>query len=371
MQSRAEILRRASRSSDDTSVAAPEGTAYHTIMSMERGARFGAYHLVEELGAGGMGVVWRAHDDRLRRDVALKILPPHLARDHEALARFEREARGLAALSHPNIVSIFDFGEAAGIRYLVTELLHGETLRARLRLGPLPWTKAVEIAAAVADGLAAAHAKGIVHRDLKPENIFLTDDGRVKILDFGIARELAPSDADSVTAVHKTEPGQIIGTLGSMSPEQLRGNAADLSSDVFSLGAVLHEMLTGRPAFVRATTAETIAAILASEPPPPGLSTGLPREILRIVSRCLEKQPRARFQSANDLASALRDATTLRHPAIRRPAAALTVIVLGVLLIAAIAGGVYAVRGRAHREGVSANGRRRANVARDRSFRSC
>lgn len=270
----------------------------------------GAYELVDELGAGGMGVVWRAHDRRLGRDVALKILPPHLAIHPDSLARFEREAKGLAALSHPNIVSIFDLGEEQGVRYLVTELLAGETLRQRLRRGRLPWPKALEIAATVADGLAAAHSKGIVHRDLKPENIFITSDDRVKILDFGLAKEIAPVPADATTQAHHTEPGTVVGTLGYMSPEQLRGEETDYASDIFSLGCLLYEMLSGVPAFLRGSGAETIAAILTAEPRPISQVSDLSADVQRILQRCMEKQPRARYQSARDLAFALRSAAS-------------------------------------------------------------
>ena len=273
---------------------------------MQSGARLGAYELVEELGAGGMGVVWRAHDRRLGRDVALKVLPPQLAAHPDALLRFEREARGLAALSHPNIVSIFDLGEEGELRYIVTEVLEGETLRETLRRGPLSWPKFVEICATIADGLAAAHAKGILHRDLKPENIFLTREGRVKILDFGLAKEVALSHSNATTMVQQTEPGRVLGTLGYTSPEQLRGEEMDFASDIFSLGCVLFEMMSGCPAFLRNSSAETIAAILTEEPPPLHTMTGAPPELSRIVQRCMEKRRAARFQSASDLAFALR-----------------------------------------------------------------
>ena len=272
---------------------------------MHPNSRLGVYELVDELGAGGMGVVWRAHDRRLGRDVALKMLPPHLAAHPDALVRFEREARGLAALSHPNIVSIFDLGEEDGLRYIVTELLSGETLREALQRGPMPWRRAAEICATIAEGLAAAHAKGILHRDLKPENIFLTSDGRVKILDFGLAKDVSFS-SNATTVVHQTEPGRILGTLGYTSPEQLRGEEMDFASDIFALGCVLFEMMSGRPAFLRMSSAETIAAILTEEPP---LLDSVPPDIARIVQRCLEKRPGARFQSASDLAFALRNPT--------------------------------------------------------------
>ena len=305
---------------------------------MQAGARLGAYELVEELGAGGMGVVWRAHDRRLGRDVALKVLPPHLAAHPDALLRFEREARGLAALSHPNIVSIFDLGEEGEVRYIVTEVLEGQTLREALRRGPLPWRKAVDICATIADGLAAAHAKGILHRDLKPENIFLTRDDRVKILDFGLAKEVSLSNSNATTQVQQTEPGRVLGTLGYTSPEQLRGEEMDFASDIFSLGCVLFEMMSGRPAFLRNSSAETIAAILTEDPPPLHTMTGVPPELSRIVQRCLEKKRAARFQSASDLAFALRHASpSTQTIAIGRPKPKTRIAVIATLIVAAIA----------------------------------
>ncbi len=278
-----------------------------TIAAVQPHTRLGVYELVEELGAGGMGVVWRAHDRRLGRDVALKVLPPHLAAHDDALVRFEREARGLPALSHPNIVSIFDLGDQDGLRYIVTELLSGDTLRDALRHGPMPWQRALEICATIADGLAAAHAKGILHRDLKPENIFVTADDRVKILDFGLAKEVALPNANATTVAHHTEPGRVLGTLGYTSPEQLRSEEIDFASDIFALGCILYELLSGRPAFLRKSSADTIAAILTDEPP---LLQNVPPELARIVKRCLAKRRGARFQSASDLAFALRHLST-------------------------------------------------------------
>lgn len=257
-----------------------------------------------------MGEVFRARDSRLGRDVAIKVLPQHLADSKSALQRFEREARAVASLSHPNVVALFDFGVSANEPYVVTELLEGGTLRAHLHSGEFPWRKAAEIGAAAAEGLAAAHAKGLVHRDLKPENIFVTSDGRVKILDFGLARSVVPTpeEQDSLpTAELQTEPGTVMGTAGYIAPEQLRGEPATGVSDIFSLGCVLYEMVTGNRAFARETAPETLTAILRDEPPGIGLSgKQVPAELARIISRCLEKNPSERFQSARDLAFALR-----------------------------------------------------------------
>ena len=219
-------------------------------MTQPAGTRLGPYEILTPIGAGGMGEVYRARDLRLGREVAVKVLPDHLARDPDSLARFEREARAVAALAHPNILDIHDFGNEGGIEYLVTELLQGETLRQRLTGTPLPWRTAVEIGLAVADGLASAHSHGIVHRDLKPENVFLTFDGRVKILDFGLARQAPEKSTEtSPTVATPTRTGTVMGTVGYMSPEQARGGHADPRSDIFSLGCILYEMTTGRRAF--------------------------------------------------------------------------------------------------------------------------
>jgi serine/threonine-protein kinase len=294
-------------------------------MSIEPGSRLGSYEILSPLGAGGMGEVYRARDAKLDRDVALKVLPPHLARDPEALERFEREAKTIAALSHPNILSIFDFGEERGIAYAVTELLEGETVRSRLAAGALPSRKAVEIAVGMAHGLAAAHEKGIVHRDLKPENVFVTRDGRVKLLDFGLARILpfTTGEGSAAATAGLTEPGAILGTVGYMSPEQVRGGSASPRSDIFSFGAVFYEMLTGRRAFQRESGVETMMAILHEEPPElrEGSRT-LPVELTEIVVHCLEKKPDERFQSARDLAFALRFGERDESSASRRAALA-------------------------------------------------
>jgi len=257
-----------------------------------------------------MGEVYRARDVALKRDVAIKVLPEYWSRDPERLHRFELEAQAAAALNHPNIVSIFHVGQYDGSPYIVTELLHGETLRERLRKGPMRLREVLDSGVELARGLAAAHDAGITHRDLKPENIFLTKDGRVKILDFGLAK-LQPSKGDSAdgpTASYQgqTSPGHVLGTVGYMSPEQVRGQSADARSDIFAAGAVLYEMLTGKPAFRKATSAETMTAILNEDPPAVSqLAPNLPPGLQRIVSRCLAKNPAQRIQHASDLEFAL------------------------------------------------------------------
>lgn len=280
-------------------------------MSLTSGSRIGPYEILGPLGAGGMGEVWRARDTKLGREVAIKVLPERLSGDAASLGRFEREARAVAALSHPNILGIYDLGREGDATYAVMELLLGETLRERLREGPLPQRKALEYALQIAHGLAAAHEKGIVHRDLKPENVFVTSDGRVKILDFGLAK-VAPAqseDTRSPTAVAVTEPGTVMGTVGYMSPEQVRGRPADARSDLFSFGSVLYEMLSGERAFQGDSAAETMAAIAQKDPPELAAPTGrFPPGIERILRHCLEKKPAERFDTAHDLAFALETA---------------------------------------------------------------
>ena len=279
-------------------------------MSELVGQTLGHYRIVELIGAGGMGEVYRARDEKLDRDVAIKVLPEAMSRDPERLARFEREAKAVARLAHPNILEIWDFGSESGVSYAVTELLEGQSLRERVPTSGLPWQKAVEIGAAIADGLAAAHSRGVVHRDLKPENVFVTSDGRVKILDFGLAAirgELLTEAETGTLTPEGTLPGTVMGTLGYMSPEQLRGDPADARSDIFALGCVLYEMVSGRRAFAGITAAETMAAILKEEPQRLSSSgASLPAELDSTIHRCLEKSPEARFQSASDLAFALR-----------------------------------------------------------------
>ena len=278
-------------------------------MTLASGTRFGPYQLVGPLGAGGMGEVYRAHDSKLGRDVAIKVLPSSFSRDSDRLRRFEQEARATAALNHPNILAVFQLGTYEGSPYLVCELLEGGTLREQLMRGPLPTRRAIDYAVQLARGLSAAHEKGITHRDLKPENLFVTRDGRIKILDFGLAKlkQRQPDSPDSAPTVSAgMEPGAVLGTFGYMSPEQVRGDWADHRADIFAFGAILYEMLSGKKAFHKPTSAETMSAILNEEPPAIShLVQSAPPALQRIVQRCLEKSPEQRFQSASDLAFAL------------------------------------------------------------------
>ncbi len=276
-------------------------------MTLASGTKLGPHDIESLLGAGGMGEVYRARDARLNRPVAIKVLPKSFSADADRLQRFTLEARAAAALNHPNILSIFDIGEEQGAPYIVSELLEGTTLRELVRNGPLPVRKAIDCALQTARGLAAAHDKGIVHRDLKPENIFVTDDGRVKILDFGLAKltrpEATSAGGDTLTAQVNTEPGQVLGTAGYMSPEQVRGKAADHRADIFAFGSILYEMLSGKRAFRGESPADTMSAILKEEPEELS-ETGrnIPLLLERIVRHCLEKSPARRFQSAGDVA---------------------------------------------------------------------
>jgi eukaryotic-like serine/threonine-protein kinase len=294
-------------------------------MPLTIGSRLGSYDIVAPIGAGGMGEVYRARDTKLDRDVAVKVLPPRLADSTSALLRFEREAKAVAALAHPNILSIFDYGNDTGVVYAVMELLEGETLSEKLRppLDPkssaisrqpsagIPIRKAIDYGVQIARGLAAAHDRGIIHRDLKPGNIFVTSDGRVKILDFGLARQMsAPADTDATDAPtfeRQTDPGTVLGTSGYMSPEQVRGEAGDHRSDLFSFGIVLYELVAGQRAFRRPTSPETMLAILRDDPPEiaPGVAAAMPAGLLRVIHHCLEKNPAERFQNASDIAFAL------------------------------------------------------------------
>jgi serine/threonine protein kinase len=276
------------------------------------GRSLGHYRLVELIGKGGMGEVYRAHDERLDRDVAIKVLPEEVAGDAERLARFEREAKAVAALSHENILEIFDFDTAGSLTYAVTEFLRGETLRQRLRKAnaPLPWRQVREIGSGVANGLSAAHSKGVVHRDIKPSNIFLCEDRRLKILDFGLAATREATDSEAETGSIEaplTRQHSVMGTVGYMAPEQVRGDPVDHRTDIFALGCVLYEMLTGHRAFERDTTAEIMTAILREEPTSvAGSGVDVAPEVESAILRCLDKNPERRFQSATDLAFLLR-----------------------------------------------------------------
>jgi eukaryotic-like serine/threonine-protein kinase len=321
-------------------------------MSLAAGTRLDAFEIVAPLGAGGMGEVYRARDTVLKRDVAIKVLPEYWSHDPERLHRFEQEAQAAAALNHPNIVSIFHVGQYDGSPYIVTELLHGETLRERMRHGPMRLREAIDVGIDIAHGLAAAHDAGITHRDLKPENIFITKDARVKILDFGLAKLQPPkiASADGPTASYQpqTSPGHVLGTVGYMSPEQVRSQSADARSDIFAAGAVLYEMLTGKPAFRKATSAETMTAILNEDPP--GVSQtvpSVPPGLQRIVNRCLAKSPEQRIQHATDLAFALEAlsdsssstaATTIKEPVFARRWIWLAV---GAVIAAILSLGIY------------------------------
>jgi serine/threonine protein kinase/Tol biopolymer transport system component len=276
-------------------------------MTLPLGTKLGPYEIVAPLGAGGMGEVYRARDTRLNRDVAIKILPAAFSDDAHCLDRFEREARILSTLNHPNLLSIYDVGSQDSIHYLVSELLDGEILRHRIQEGKIPGRKALDYAVQIAKGLAAAHEKGIVHRDLKPDNIFVTADGRIKILDFGLAKQNVSGDSEKTASRDSlTEQGTVMGTVGYMSPEQVRGNPADSRSDIFSFGAIFYEMLTGTRAFKGNSSVETMHAILREDPPETPTTDGkISPGTDRVMRRCLEKTSNERFQSARDLAFAL------------------------------------------------------------------
>jgi non-specific serine/threonine protein kinase len=316
-------------------------------MAVAPGTRFGTYEIVAPLGSGGMGEVYRARDRNLRRDVAVKLLPGTLSADPDRIARFEREARAIAALSHPNILAIHDFGNQNGVRYAVTELLEGRTLRDVLRSGPLPLPKAIATAAQVARGLEAAHGRGIVHRDLKPDNLFVLNDGQIKILDFGLAKSAGGADpgsdpANTVTA-DATAAGVVLGTAGYMAPEQVRGQLVDHRADIFALGCVLYEMLSGRRAFSGDSAIDTLHATLHADPA--GLDLlPVPEPLARIVSHALEKSPADRFQSAADLRLALEAiggtaAVPASHTLPARRRVPVLAIALAAVLTAALAGG--------------------------------
>ena len=294
-------------SSDDVRSSFLQSSALRVTLAS--GTKLGDYEVKSLLGSGGMGEVYRARDSRLGRDVAIKVLPSFFSADSDRLRRFEQEARAAAAMNHPNILAVFQMGTYEGAPYLVSELLEGETLREPIKRGRLSVRKAIDYGVQIARGLAAAHEKGIVHRDLKPENLFVTKDGRLKILDFGIAKLTQAQsnwEHSAPTLDEETEPGAVMGTVGYMSPEQVRGQTADHRADIFAFGAVLYEMLAGKRAFQKTTSADTMSAILNEDPP--GISqvtTNVPPALQRVVHCCLEKSPEQRFQSASDLAFAL------------------------------------------------------------------
>jgi len=279
-------------------------------MTLAAGTKFGPYEIQSPLGAGGMGEVYRATDTKLGRDVALKVLPGEMAQDPERLARFRREAKALAQLDHPNIVTIYSVEECDGIHFLTMQLVEGLPLDRVIPQGGLPFEQIVEIASALGDALAAAHDKGIVHRDLKPANVMVSNEGRVKVLDFGLAKDVGASDpADAtLTSDHRTQAGMVMGTPAYMSPEQTSGRPLDHRTDIFSLGVLLHEMATGRRPFDGSSSAELISAILRDNPPPvTDARPDLPSDLARIVRRCLEKDPRHRLQTARDVSNEFRD----------------------------------------------------------------
>jgi TolB-like protein len=335
------------------------------LAALAPGTRVGPYEILSPLGAGGMGEVYRARDARLGRDVAVKVLPEQLAHEPDRLRRFEQEARAAGALNHPNVLVVYDTGTHAGAPFLVLELLEGETLRERLRGGPLPPPKAVDYAVQIAHGLAAAHERGIVHRDLKPDNIFVTRDGHVKILDFGLAKLSPAAGGVASDAPTRTSPGAALGTAGYMAPEQVRGEEAGPAADVFALGVVLYEMLAGRRAFERETGVQTLNAILAEEPAPlASIVRGVTPALDRIVRHCLEKQPQDRFQSARDLAFDLSNAMTTGEKVGGRtwPPWTAPVLVLSALL-AALAGTLALSRLRAPRIGAAPGAGGRARLS--------
>jgi serine/threonine protein kinase len=277
-------------------------------MNLQTGSHVGRYRIDHLIASGGVGDVYRARDSRLGRPVALKLLKPGIPMDANRLARFAREARTTAQLNHPNIVGIYDVGSHDGQPYVVSELLHGETLRARMEKGPLPVRRAVDHAVDIAQGLIAAHEVGIVHRDLKPENIFVTDDEGLKILDFGLAKcRKETLGLPQQNSSKSTEPGTILGSVGYMSPEQARGGVTDERSDIFSLGVILHEMIAGVAPFRGDSAIETLHAILKDNPPRLPRRDGISAELKHVVGHCLEKEPSARFQSAKDLVFVLEE----------------------------------------------------------------
>ncbi len=318
-------------------------------MALSAGTKLGQYEILSQLGAGGMGEVYRARDTRLNRDVAIKVLAGLLSADPDRLLRFETEARAAAALNHPNILAVYQMGTYAQVPYLVTELLEGSALSEVIRRGPLPLRKVIDFGVQIANGLSAAHEKGIVHRDLKPENLFITKDGRVKILDFGLAKLTQVKEPSTDHARTLTQPGVVLGTKGYMAPEQVRGQATDYRADIFAFGAILYEMVMGRQTFQRPTSADTMSAILHEEPAPISqLAPDTPLALEKVVRRCLEKNAEQRFQSASDLAFALQalseptiSSISAAHRAAEEPNRVQRMLVGGAVLLVLAAVAVY------------------------------
>jgi serine/threonine protein kinase len=335
-------------SSDDVRSSFLQSSSMPRV-TLTPGTKVGEYEVKSLVGSGGMGEVYRAHDSRLGRDVAIKVLPSLLSADSGRLRRFEQEARAAAALNHPNILAVHQMGTYEGAPYLVSELLEGGTLREQIQRGRLSVRKAIDYSVQIARGLSAAHEKGIVHRDLKPENLFVTKDGRVKILDFGLAKLTQPqssSEQSAPTLTESTEAGVVMGTVGYMAPEQVRGQTADYRADIFAYGAILYEMLAGKRAFQKATSADTMSAILNEDPPGISqISTNIPPALQRLVHRCLEKNPEQRFQSASDLAFALEAASeNSSNPAalsIKEPWRLSKVWAVAAVLAAVVAAGLW------------------------------
>jgi len=287
-------------------------------MSLSSGTKLGPYEIQSPLGAGGMGEVYRATDRKLGRDVALKVLPADMAQDPERLGRFRREAKSLAQLDHPNIVTIYSVEESDGVHFLTMQLVEGLPLDRIIPQGGLPLEQILEIAGALGDALAAAHEKGIVHRDLKPANVMVSTEGRVKVLDFGLAKDVRTSIGDAtMTSASHTQIGVVMGTPAYMSPEQTAGRPLDHRTDIFSMGVLLHEMATGRRPFEGTSSAELVSAILRDTPPSvTDARPDLPSDLARVIRRCLEKDPRHRIQTARDVSNEFRD---LRNASQARP----------------------------------------------------
>ena len=330
-----ELLLKAADTGDPVLDGSPLSSIAERAHALKPGGKLGNFEIVVLIGRGGMGEVYRARDLRLKREVAIKTLPPGFAGDRDRIARFEREARAASALNHPNIVSVHDIGREDGVSFIVSELVEGETLAAVIGHGPLPLRKLLDVGTQICEGLAAAHAAGVIHRDLKPGNIMLTRDGRVKILDFGLARQNRAPGVDSMT-MEASSPGMILGTPGYMSPEQVRGEATDARSDLFGLGVILYEMASGQRPFRGTSSIEVMNSILKDDPPE--LPPALPPALERIIRRCIEKQPERRFQSASDLGFALQSLPlSPAHAERSKPTAWLKWAVLGAVAVAAVA----------------------------------